>query len=84
MSEEVLGRVASRLQAALWREVIHLVIENVASVEYVVKSVYSGASLRGTVIGAHMLFSHGSGGHGLDFFFERFGPYVHRWWGVPD
>ncbi|OXY82620.1 3-hydroxyacyl-CoA dehydrogenase NAD-binding domain-containing protein [Oceanimonas doudoroffii] len=80
VNKEVPGHVANRLQAALWREAIHLVVEGVASVEDVDKAVYAGPGLRWSVMGPHMLFNLGSGGHGLGVFCERFGPSFHRWW----
>lgn len=80
VNKEVPGHVANRLQAALWREAIHLVIEDVASVEDVDKAVYAGPGLRWSVMGPHMLFNLGSGGHGLGVFCERFGASFHRWW----
>lgn len=80
VNKEVPGHVANRLQAALWREAIHLVVEGVASVEDVDKAVSAGPGLRWSVMGPHMLFNLGSGGHGLSVFCERFGPSFHRWW----
>ncbi len=78
--KEVPAHVANRLQAALWREAIHLVVEGVASVEDVDKAVSAGPGLRWAVMGPHMLFNLGSGGHGMEVFCERFGPSFHRWW----
>jgi 3-hydroxybutyryl-CoA dehydrogenase len=80
VNKEVPGHVANRLQAALWREAIHLVVEGVASVGDVDKAVFAGPGLRWSVMGPHMLFNLGSGGHGLSVFCERFGPSFHRWW----
>lgn len=78
--KEVPGHVANRLQAALWREAINLVVEGVASVEDVDKAVYAGPGLRWSVMGPHMLFSLGSGGHGLGMFCERYRDSFHTWW----
>ncbi|QTD93292.1 3-hydroxyacyl-CoA dehydrogenase NAD-binding domain-containing protein [Burkholderia anthina] len=80
VNKEVPGHVANRLQAALWREAIHLVVEGVASVGDVDKAVHAGPGLRWSVMGPHMLFNLGSGGHGLGVFCERFAPSFHRWW----
>lgn len=80
VNKEVPGHVANRLQAALWREAIHLVNEGVASVEDVDTAVSAGPGLRWSVMGPHMLFNLGSGGHGLGVFCERFAPSFHRWW----
>jgi len=80
LNKEVPGHVANRLQAALWREAIHLVVEGVASVEDVDKAVSAGPGLRWAVMGPHMLFSLASGGHGMGKFCERYGESFHRWW----
>jgi len=78
--KEVPAHVANRLQAALWREAIHLVLEGVASVEDVDKAVVHGPGLRWAVMGPHMLFNLGSGGKGMEMFIERFGPSFKTWW----
>ena len=83
--KEVPGHVANRLQAALWREAIHLVADGVASVEDVDKAVWAGPGLRWAAMGPHMLFNLGAGGlagggSGLSVFCERYAPSFHRWW----
>ena len=78
--KEVPAHVANRLQAALWREAIHLVAEGVASVEDVDKAVTAGPGLRWSVMGPHMLFGLGSGGGGIEEFCNRYGDSFHRWW----
>ena len=80
LRKEVPGHVANRLQAALWREAIHLVVEGVASVEDVDKAVVHGPGLRWAVMGPHMLFNLGSGGQGLEVFCERYRDSFDRWW----
>lgn len=80
VNKEVPGHVSNRLQAALWREAIHLVMEGVASVEDVDKAVWAGPGLRWSVMGPHMLFSLATGGHGMDKFCERYADSFHTWW----
>ena len=80
LHKEVPGHVANRLQAALWREAIHLVTEGVASVEDVDKAVVYGPGLRWAIMGPHMLFNLGSGGNGLEVFCDRYRDSFHRWW----
>lgn len=77
---EVPGHVANRLQAALWREAIHLVESGVASVEDVDKAVWSGPGLRWAAMGPHMLFHLGAGEGGLEEFCNRYTESFHRWW----
>ena len=80
VNKEVSGHVANRLQAALWREAIHLVDTGVASVEDVDKAVWSGPGLRWAAMGPHMLFHLGAGAGGLEEFCNRYTPSFHRWW----
>lgn len=87
VKKEVPAHVANRLQAALWREAINLVVEGVASLEDVDKAVTAGPGLRWAVMGPHMLFSLGSGGLGMDGFCDRYRDSFHRWWdtmGTPE
>lgn len=76
---EVPGHVANRLQAALWREAIHLVNEGVASVEDVDKAVSAGPGLRWAVLGPTQLFHLGAD-HGLAEFCEHYADSFNRWW----
>lgn len=80
VKKEVPAHVANRLQAALWREAIHLVAEGVASVEDVDKAVWAGPGLRWAAMGPHQLFHLGAGEGGLNEFCNRYGPSFHRWW----
>ncbi|MGI9508611.1 MAG: 3-hydroxyacyl-CoA dehydrogenase NAD-binding domain-containing protein [Geminicoccaceae bacterium] len=80
VNKEVPGHVANRLQAALWREAIHLIREGVASVEDVDKAVSAGPGLRWAAMGPTMLFHLGAGEGGISAFCERYGDSFHRWW----
>jgi carnitine 3-dehydrogenase len=77
---EVPGHVANRLQAALWREAIHLVKTGVASVEDVDKAVWAGPGLRWAAMGPNMLFNLAAGDGGLAAYCERYMDGYHRWW----
>lgn len=76
---EIPGHVANRLQAALWREAIHLVNEGVASVEDVDTAVSSGPGLRWATMGPTLLFHLGAGEGGLAAFCERYADSFNRW-----
>lgn len=80
VKREVPAHVANRLQAALWREAIHLVESGVASVEDVDKAVWAGPGLRWAAMGPHMLFHLGAGAGGLQEFCSRYADSFHRWW----
>jgi carnitine 3-dehydrogenase len=79
VKREVPGHVANRLQAALWREAIHLVNEGVASVEDVDLAVSSGPGLRWAVMGPTQLFHLGAD-NGLAQFCEHYADSFNRWW----
>ncbi len=77
---EVPGHVANRLQAALWREAIHLVNEGVASVDDIDTAISSGPGLRWAVMGPTRLFHLGGGDGGLSAFCERYSDSFNQWW----
>jgi carnitine 3-dehydrogenase len=76
---EVPGHVANRLQAALWREAIHLVNEGVASVVDVDRAVSSGPGLRWAAMGPTQLFHLGAD-DGLAQFCDHYADSFNRWW----
>lgn len=80
VNREVPGHVANRLQAALWREAIHLVKTGVATVEDVDTAVWAGPGLRWAAMGPTMLFHLGAGEGGLAAFCERYTESFNRWW----
>ena len=47
LNKEVPGHIANRLQAALWREAIQLVLDDVASLEDVDKALHAGRAFAG-------------------------------------
>ncbi|WP_146344329.1 3-hydroxyacyl-CoA dehydrogenase NAD-binding domain-containing protein [Phaeobacter marinintestinus] len=80
VNKEVAGHVANRLQAALWREAISLVVDGVASVEDVDKAVWAGPGLRWAAMGPTMLFNLGAGDGGLEAFCDHFTDTFNGWW----
>jgi 3-hydroxyacyl-CoA dehydrogenase len=80
LNKEVPGHIANRLQAAVWREAIHLAAENVASVADIDAAVSQGPGLRWALFGPHMTFNLGGGERGLtQFMHHLLGP-VQTWW----
>lgn len=77
---EVPGHVANRLQAALWREAIHLVNEGVATVHDIDTAVASGPGTRWAVMGPTALFHLGGDTGGLADFCRRYADSFNRWW----
>ncbi|WP_108882440.1 3-hydroxyacyl-CoA dehydrogenase NAD-binding domain-containing protein [Anderseniella sp. Alg231-50] len=80
VNKEVPGHVANRLQAAVWREALHLIKEGVASVEDVDTAMWAGPGLRWAAMGPTMLFHLGAGEGGLSSFCERYTDSFNRWW----
>lgn len=74
------GHVANRLQAAVWREAVHMVVEGVASVEDVDKAMWSGPGLRWAAMGPTLLFHLGAGEGGLQSFCDHFRDTFNGWW----
>jgi carnitine 3-dehydrogenase len=84
---EVPGHVANRMQVALYREAIHLVLEDVASIEDVDAAIAYGPGLRWAMMGPHMAHHLAGGRGGLRHLLEHIGPGIERWWndlGRPD
>ena len=74
------GHVANRLQAAVWREAVHMAVEGVASVEDIDKAMWAGHGLRWAAMGPTTLFHLGAGVGGLSAFCEHFKDTFNGWW----
>ena len=82
LHKEVPGHVANRLQAALSREVYHLVAEGVVSVADVDTAVCWGPGLRWGIMGQVLLNHLGGGEGGIEHFFQQFTGPLTAWWKV--
>ena len=80
VNKERPGHVANRLQAAVWREALHLVKEGVATVEDVDKAMWAGPGLRWAAMGPNMLFHLGAGPGGMAEFCRRYTYSFNTWW----
>jgi carnitine 3-dehydrogenase len=79
--KEVPGHLVNRLQAALWREAIHLVAEGVASVADVDAGIAYGPGLRWAIMGPHLTFHLAGGVGGMTHFMPHLGVTLARdWW----
>jgi carnitine 3-dehydrogenase len=63
LQREVIGHIANRLQAAVWREAYHLIAAGLASAEDVDAAITNGPGLRWAVLGPCAV-QHASGGSG--------------------
>src|SRR5713101_5731457 len=78
--KEVVGHVANRLQAALYREVVYLIEQGVLDVADSDAAVCWGPGLRWGVMGPNLLFHLGGGPGGIQHFMEHLSGPVASWW----
>jgi len=77
--KEVRGHVANRLQAALWREAVHLVADGVVSVADADAAIAYGPGLRWALMGPHLTFHMAGGEGGMAHFMSHIGPAMQGW-----
>ena len=78
--KEVVGHVANRLQAALYREVVYLIEQDVLSVSDADAAVSWGPGLRWGVMGPNLLFHLAGGQGGIHHFMEHLAGPMTTWW----
>jgi 3-hydroxyacyl-CoA dehydrogenase len=78
--KEVVGHVANRLQAALYREVVYLIEQGVLDVADSDAAVCWGPGLRWGLMGPNLLFHLGGGPGGIQHFMEQFTGPLSVWW----
>lgn len=85
--KEVIGHIANRLQAALYREVAHLIEQKVVDVADADAAVCWGPGLRWGIMGPNLLFHLGGGEGGIHHFMEHLARPIAALWkdlGNPD
>jgi carnitine 3-dehydrogenase len=80
LNRELPGHLVNRLQAALWREAVHLAAEGVASVGDIEAAITKGLGPRWAVVGPTEIFHLAGGPGGIAKFFDDLGDEVERWW----
>jgi 3-hydroxyacyl-CoA dehydrogenase len=80
LRKEVPGHLANRLQAALWREAVHMVAEGVASVADVDAAISEGPGMRWALLGPHSTFHLAGGQGGINHFMSHLLPAMRGWW----
>src|ERR1700751_1279778 len=78
--KEVVGHVANRLQAAVYREVVNLIHLGVVDVADADTAVCWGPGLRWGIMGPSMLFHLAGGEGGIQHFMEHLSGPVASWW----
>ena len=77
---EAVGHIANRLNAALYREVVHMVQSGIATVEDIDRAVKHGPGLRWAFLGPNMVYHLGGGNGGYRQYLEHLGPSQEARW----
>jgi 3-hydroxyacyl-CoA dehydrogenase len=80
LRKEVVGHVANRLQAALYREIVYLIEQGVLDVADSDTAVCWGPGVRWGVMGPNMLFHLAGGEGGIQHFMEHLAGPMASWW----
>ncbi len=80
LEKEVPGFVATRLQEALWREVLHMVANGEATPEQIDIAMVNGPGPRWAFAGPCMTFHIGGGEGGMAYNLDQFGPALRLPW----
>jgi carnitine 3-dehydrogenase len=71
---EVPGHLTDRLQEALWREILHMVNDGVATTGELDESIIYGPGLRWAAMGTNMIYHLAGGESGMRHMLAQFGP----------
>ena len=71
---EVPGHLTDRLQEAIWREILHMVNEDVATTGELDESIIYGPGLRWAAMGTNMIYHLAGGEAGMRHMLAQFGP----------
>jgi carnitine 3-dehydrogenase len=77
---EAIGHIANRLNAALYREVVHMVQSGIATVEDIDRAMTHGPGLRWAFLGPNMVYHLGGGEGGYSQYLEHLGPSQEARW----
>jgi len=80
VKKEVIGHIANRLTAALYREAVHIVAEGIGSVADVDAVITHGPGLRWALMGPHLTYHLGGGSGGIQHYLEHLGPTQENRW----
>jgi carnitine 3-dehydrogenase len=71
---EVPGHLTDRLQEALWREILHMVNDGVATTRELDESIIYGPGLRWAAMGTNLIYHLAGGETGMRHMLAQFGP----------
>lgn len=79
LNKELKGFVANRIQAAVFREVISMVLDGAVSMEDADKAVTFGPGIRWGIMGPGLVFELGGGDGGIESLLKHIGPSMQTW-----
>ena len=77
---EATGHIANRLNAALYREVVHMVATGIATVEDIDRAIIHGPGLRWAFLGPNLVYHLGGGDGGYAHYLDHLGPSQQTRW----
>lgn len=80
LKKEIPGFIATRLQEAMWREALHMITNDEASVEDIDLAIVNGPGPRWALMGPCMTYHLGGGEGGMKYCLEQFGPALKLPW----
>lgn len=80
LSREIPGFIATRLQEAMWREVLHMVSNDEATVEQIDFAIVNGPGPRWAMMGPCLTYHIGGGEGGMAYCLDQFGPALKLPW----
>ena len=80
LNKEIPGFIATRLQEAMWREVLHMIANNEATVEQIDFAIVNGPGPRWAMMGPCLTYHIGGGEGGMAYCLDQFGPTLKLPW----
>ncbi len=80
LAREIPGFIATRLQEAMWREVLHMVANDEATVEQIDFAIVNGPGPRWAMMGPCLTYHIGGGEGGMAYCLDQFGPSLKLPW----
>jgi carnitine 3-dehydrogenase len=77
---EIEGYLSDRLQEAIWREILHLVNDGVATTGELDDAIKYGPGLRWAIMGTNQIFHMAGGDSGMRHMLHQFGPALELPW----
>lgn len=78
--KEVVGHLANRLTAALYREAVHIAAQGIATVADIDKAITCGPGMRWALLGPHLTYHLGGGEGGYRAYLDHLGPTQEARW----